>query len=92
MPNDPEHRPPRTSGTSLHESLRQAAPYLTLGIQLALAVLLFFFLGWWIDDSYATAPWGQLAGVAIGAVGGMIKFIRTVTDPSFNSGPKDDLG
>ncbi len=64
-------------------SLQSAAPYVGLGMQLAVAVLFFFFVGWWIDDTYGTGPWGVLLGSAIGIAGGMIKFIRTVTAPEF---------
>jgi len=56
-------------------------------MQLAMAVLLFFFIGWWIDGAYGTDPFGMLIGIAVGITGGMIKFIRTVTSPGFR---KDD--
>ena len=69
-------------------SLADAAPYLGLGMQLAVAVLLFFFVGWWVDGSYGTGPYGMLIGTAVGITGGMIKFIRTVTAPEFR---KDDV-
>lgn len=73
------------------ESMREFAPYVGLGIQLAAAVLLFFFLGWWADVSWDTEPWGRLVGVLVGSVGGMIKFIRTVTGPAFGSRPNDGV-
>ncbi len=57
---------------------------------LGLAVLLFFFLGWWADSTWDLAPWGRLAGVLIGAAGGMIKFIRTVTRSPFTDGLKKE--
>ena len=73
--------------SGLRDSLRDVAPYLGLGMQLAVAVLLFFFIGWWLDGTYGTGPYGMLVGIAIGITGGMIKFIRTVTAPGFR---KDD--
>ncbi|MGA9119321.1 MAG: AtpZ/AtpI family protein [Bacteroidota bacterium] len=52
-------------------------PFLTLGIQLALTVILLFFLGRWLDGKFGTAPWLMLGGIVIGITGGLIKFIRT---------------
>jgi F0F1-type ATP synthase assembly protein I len=57
---------------------RDYAPYLTLGFQLAAAVVLFFLLGHWIDIRFGIAPVGKLVGVFLGCVGGFIKFFKTV--------------
>lgn len=66
-----------------HESqlsaLKSVAPFLTLGIQLALSIAVFFFIGRWVDEKLGTAPWLMLVGVVIGCVGSIIKFIQTVT-------------
>jgi ATP synthase protein I len=51
--------------------------FLTLGLQLALSVLVFFFLGKWLDDKFGTSPWLMLTGVVVGVTGGLIKFIVT---------------
>ncbi|MCX7984907.1 MAG: AtpZ/AtpI family protein [Bacteroidetes bacterium] len=64
----------------LRETLRNIAPYLTLGVQLALAVIVFFAIGWWFDNTIGTDPWGKLIGVVVGVTGGMIKFFRTVRE------------
>jgi F0F1-type ATP synthase assembly protein I len=74
---------PSDNESWLRQSLQDAAPYLGLGMQLALSVLLFFFIGWWIDGAYGSGPFGMLIGLAVGITGGMIKFIRTVTSPGF---------
>lgn|SRR5512135_708725 len=55
----------------------ELAPYLTLGLQLALSVVVFFFLGRWLDSSFNTTPWLTVVGVVIGMVGGFIKFFTT---------------
>lgn len=52
-------------------------PYLTIGAQLALAVVIFFFLGRWLDQEFETTPWLTILGSAAGITGGLIKFIRT---------------
>jgi F0F1-type ATP synthase assembly protein I len=53
-------------------------PFLTLGLQLAITVVVFFFLGRWFDAWRGTDPWGMLLGLAIGVAGGMVSFFRTV--------------
>ena len=50
-----------------------------LGIELAASVAVTFFLGWYLDGKWGTAPWMMLALTTIGAGGGMYNFIRTVT-------------
>ena len=56
----------------------QFGPFLTLGLQLAISVVAFFFLGRWLDERFGTAPWLMILGLAVGAVGGFTSFFRTV--------------
>ena len=51
-------------------------PYLTMGMELAIAVVGMFFIGRWIDGHWGTEPWGMYAGLFLGVVGGFIRFIR----------------
>jgi F0F1-type ATP synthase assembly protein I len=48
-----------------------------MGVQLALSVVVFFFLGRWLDNIFGTSPWLMLAGLILGISGGFIKFFRT---------------
>ncbi len=75
--------PEKPPGGWWDDTMREFAPFLGLGIQLAAAVLVFFFLGWWVDSELGLSPWGRLAGVVVGTTGGMIKFFKTVTGPAF---------
>ena len=59
--------------------LRSAGPFLTLGMQLALAVVVFFFIGRWLDNTLQTTPWLTVAMVLAGAAGGFISFFRSVS-------------
>ena len=54
--------------------------YLTLGLQLALSVTVFFFVGRWLDGQFATAPWCTITGLLVGITGGFIKFFRTAIE------------
>ncbi len=58
--------------------MQQFAPFLSLGAQLAVSVLVSAALGWWIDTRYATEPIGIIAGVMLGSVVGLTHFLRTV--------------
>lgn len=64
------------------ETLRTTGPYLTLGAQLAATVVVFFFIGTYADEYFGTKPWLMVSAVIVGAVGGLIKFFRTVIDLS----------
>ena len=62
------------------ETMKDVSPYLTLGIQLAITVVIFFFLGKYADDYFGTKPWLMTVAILLGAVGGLIKFFKTVID------------
>jgi ATP synthase protein I len=59
-------------------TLREYGPYLSLGFQLAAAVIVFYFIGTWVDKHYGTSPIGMLVGATIGMVGGFIKFFKSI--------------
>jgi ATP synthase protein I len=69
--------------------LTAVGPFLTLGIQLALTVLVLFFLGRWLDEKFETAPWLMLTGLFVGVVGGLIKFVRTSLEIGGEQNSKD---
>lgn len=62
-------------------------PFLTLGLQLAISVVAFFFLGQWLDGVFNTSPWLMITGLALGTVGGFVNFFRTAV----SLGKKEDL-
>ncbi|MBI4534767.1 MAG: AtpZ/AtpI family protein [Ignavibacteriae bacterium] len=55
---------------------RQVGSFLTLGLQLALSVVFFFFVGYWLDGKLGTSPWGSIIGAVVGVTGGLIKFLK----------------
>jgi F0F1-type ATP synthase assembly protein I len=59
--------------------IRELAPYSTLGIQLVLTIGLGAFAGWKIDEYYNTSPIFLIILTFMGAIAGMVSFIRTVT-------------
>ena len=52
------------------------AVYAGLGLQFALAILLFTFVGQWLDRRLGTEPWLLLVGVFTGAGGGFYSIYR----------------
>ncbi len=62
------------------KAFRIAGPLFGLGIQLAAAVVVMFFVGRWLDGRWGTTPWMMLAGIMVGAAAGFYQFIKTVND------------
>lgn len=54
----------------------EGAEYLGVGIQFAGAILLFLFLGRWLDERLGTEPWLLLLGVFVGAGAGFYSLYR----------------
>jgi len=76
--NDKESRRSDSSFVRLITTSRDISPYLGLGVQLAASILVFLFLGRWVDGKLGTEPLFMLIGAFIGAAGGMLSFIRAV--------------
>ena len=62
------------------KAFRSAGPLLGSGVQMAAAVVLFFFAGRWLDETLNTAPWLTLVCSLAGAGGGIYNFIRTALE------------
>ena len=58
--------------------MTSVGPFLTLGLQLAISVVVMFFLGRWLDQKLGTEPWLMITGLALGVAGGFVYFFRTV--------------
>lgn len=54
----------------------QAGEVLGVGLQFAGAIILFLFLGRWLDERLGTEPWLLLIGVLVGAVAGFVSLYR----------------
>jgi ATP synthase protein I len=55
---------------------REAGQYLGVGIQFAGAIVLFLFVGQWLDRQLGTEPWLLLLGVFVGAGAGFYSLYR----------------
>ena len=52
-------------------------PMVGLGLQFVVTILVFLFVGQWMDRKFGTTPWLLLVGVLLGAALGMWMMIRT---------------
>ena len=59
--------------------MQELAPYASLGLQLVITIVIGAYLGWWLDGRYDTSPWFLIILTFLGAIAGMVTFIRTVT-------------
>ena len=57
----------------------QAGPYLSLGLEFAITLLLLIFLGRFLDKRWGTEPWLLLAGAILGFVIGFYHLIKTLS-------------
>ena len=53
-----------------------SASYAGAGLQFAVALIAFLFLGQWLDDRFGTSPWLMMLGVFVGGGGGFYAMYR----------------
>ena len=51
----------------------------TAGLTFGAAIVVFVLVGWWLDDHFGTSPTLLLIGFGLGAVGGFIHLVETVS-------------
>ena len=73
MKNPNTHKP-----SSLSQAYRSVGPYLTLGIQFIVTILLCVFAGHWADGKFDTSPLLTLIGGLIGIAAGFYHFFKAV--------------
>ena len=64
--------------SSLGQAYRSVGPYLTLGIQLIVTILLCIFAGHWADGKFDTSPLLTLIGGLLGIAAGFYHFFKVV--------------
>ena len=68
MSGDPgKPRDGRFAFSSDDRMARSAARYGGLGLQFAVSIVLFLYVGQWVDRRLGSKPWGLLVGVFVGA-------------------------
>ena len=64
--------------SSLSQAYRSVGPYLTLGIQFIVTILLCVFAGHWADGKFDTSPIFILIGSLLGIAAGFYNFFKVV--------------
>lgn len=59
-------------------TLRNAAPYMDLGLRFAAAAVIAGGAGYWLDGKLATYPLFMILGIMLGGTAGFINLYRTV--------------
>ena len=76
MPADPLRRDPQGPGP-------QGGDMMGVGLAFAASILLFFFLGRWLDARLGTEPWLLITGVFVGLGAGFWSmYRRLVVEPA----------
>lgn len=75
MQNDEEN-----SQKKIGNIYREISPYLGLGTQLAVTVVLMVFIGKWLDEYFETYPILLIIFALFGSFVGVYNFIKTVLD------------
>jgi ATP synthase protein I len=58
--------------------IKEYAPYLGLGLQLAITVVVMVFLGLWLDGKFNTSPLLTIVCSFLGVFAALYNFIKTV--------------
>ena len=70
-PSEPGNKPGRTAQSS-------GAAFAGLGIQFAVGIILFLYIGKWIDSKLGTSPAFLIGGVFLAAGGSIYKIYRYI--------------
>jgi F0F1-type ATP synthase assembly protein I len=66
--------------------------YAGVGLELAGAVAGFTLIGYWADRHYGSAPWGLIAGLILGIVGGLYNLVKQSLQASREAKRDDEAG
>jgi ATP synthase protein I len=69
--------PPETASSP--SSVVNVGSYAALGVQFVLSILVFLYLGRWVDRKLGTEPWFLFIGVFTGATAGFYAMYRKLT-------------
>lgn len=64
------------SGSSFSNAFREAGPYLTLGLELGLTMIVWSVIGYLLDGWLDTLPWLTLTGVVVGMASVFLQIYR----------------
>jgi F0F1-type ATP synthase assembly protein I len=87
MPENTKSRLQREASEQ-QKAMREMGPYMTLGIQLVLTILVFFGIGYWLDGHFQSGSLWRTICTGFGAFASLVYFIVTVLRLSKNEETK----
>lgn len=63
----------------LADTIKEVAPYMGLGVQLAASIVIMLFVGQWLDEKFESEPVLTLIFAFIGGAAGLFNFIKAAT-------------
>ena len=82
-----------TGGSAAASTGTSVGAYMGLGLQFAISILVFAFLGQWADRRFGTDPWLLLIGVFLGGGGSFYSiYRRLMTDLEREERQRRDAG
>lgn len=85
----------RRRGRASSSAFRQADRYVAVGFQVALSLVLYLLVGYWLDGFLDTEPWLMLAGAVLGFVSMIflvVRFANQQSRPRSDKAPGDASG
>ena len=73
----------RKSLESFQKIIKQAGPAASASYGLVASILLFTFIGWYIDSNNDTSPFWVIVGIFIGILVGFYQLIKTMTSKKY---------
>lgn len=68
--------------------IKEIAPFLTIGIEMMLYILIFTFLGYWLDEKLNTSPLLTIILALFGIFASFYKFFKSVLKLNNNKNKK----
>ena len=62
-----------------NETYKSIAPFLNIGLQMALTILVFVLLGWWLDGKFDKSPVFILIFSFVGIFGAFYNFFKIIS-------------
>lgn len=75
---------------NLSEAYQSAEPFLSLGLTLAVTIVAFLFLGYWLDSVWNTEPWLTVTGGFVGLFLGYLYLFYSVRSLSNSTQHRSD--
>ena len=70
--------------------LKELSPFMIMGWQMVLTIVLCGLLGWWLDKVLSTKPWLLIGFLFFGVFAAMVSFLKTAANYSKNVKQKSD--